>query len=164
VRGTPLPVAAFLGGRILQAVIVAVILVVLVLVVGLLLYGVELDGDRVPALAVSLVIGAATFCALGLAISGFVPDADAAPAVVNISILPLLFISDIFIPTVEAPAWLNNFASLFPVYHFARAMHAVFNPFLEGDAFQLKALLVMAGWGIGAVVVSLRFFSWEPRS
>lgn len=163
VRGTPLPVAVFLVGRILQAVAVAVMLVVLVLAAGIALYGVELESDRVPALCVSLVVGAAAFCALGLALAGFVPNAEGAPAVVNFSVLPLLFISDIFIPTVEAPAWLNHLASIFPVAHFAEAMHAAFNPYETGAAWEVKDLAIMAAWGVAGVAVALRYFTWEPR-
>ena len=163
IRGTPLPAAAFLGGRIIQAVIVAIMLVVLVLAAGIVFYGVDLQSDRVPALFVSLVVGAAAFCALGLAITGFVPNADAAPAVVNVSVLPLLFISNIFIPTSESPAWLNDFASLFPVVHFARALHAAFNPFETGSAFEVKDLIIVAAWGLAGVAVALRYFTWEPR-
>jgi len=163
VRGTPLPPAAFLCGRILQAVGVALILVVIVLVAGVVFYGVEVDGDRLPALAVSLIVGAAAFCALGLAVTAIIPNADAAPAIVNATVLPLLFISNVFIPTSDAPAWLTDFASLFPVVHFAEALHRVFNPFETGNGFDATNLLVMAAWGVAGVALAVRFFSWEPK-
>jgi ABC-2 type transport system permease protein len=163
VRGTPLPPAAFVGGRILQAIGVTVILVVIVLAAGILAYSVDLDSEKIPALAVTLVIGAGAFCALGLAVTAIVPNADASPAVVNASILPLLFISDIFIPTSDAPDWLRDFASLFPVAHFASALHTIFNPFDPGSGFEAKALAVIAAWGVLGVALTLRFFSWEPR-
>ena len=163
VRGTPLPPLAFLVGRILQATVVAVLLVAIVLAMGVLFYGVDPPGERFPAFVVTLVVGAAAFCALGLAITGFIPNADAAPAVVNASILPLLFISNVFIPTESAPGWLNDFASLFPVSHFAAALHATFSPFETGSGFDLKSLLVIGGWGLAGVAIAARFFSWEPR-
>jgi ABC-2 type transport system permease protein len=163
VRGTPLPPVAFLSGRILQAIGVALILVVIVLAAGAAFYGVEIPEDRLPALVVVLIVGAASFCALGLAVTAIIPNADAAPAVVNATILPLLFISDIFIPTSDAPEWLTGFASLFPVVHFAEALHRVFNPFETGNGFDAKNLLVMAAWGVAGVALALRFFSWEPK-
>ena len=163
VRGTPLPTSAFLAGRVLQAVVVAVVLVVVVVTVGALFYGVEVPGERLPAFAFTLAVGAAVFCALGLAVSGLIPNADASPAVVNASILPLLFISDVWIPMDNAPDWLRDFASLFPVVHFANGLHASFDPFATGSGFEAKSLAVLGAWGVAGVVVALRFFSWEPR-
>ncbi|HEU0075585.1 MAG TPA: ABC transporter permease [Dehalococcoidia bacterium] len=162
-RGTPLPTAAYLGGRILQAIWVAVVLVVLVLAIGVIFYGVDLPGERMPAFIVSLMVGAACFCALGMALSAAVPNEDAAPAVINGSILPLLFISNVFIPTSNAPGWLNDFASLLPVVHLANALHASFNPFVSGSGFEWKDLAVMATWAAFGIAISMRYFSWEPR-
>jgi ABC-2 type transport system permease protein len=162
-RGTPLPPLAYFIGRILQAIGVTFILVVIVIAAGTLLYGVELEADKAPWLIVTLIAGSACFCALGLAITGFVPNADAAPAVINASILPLLFISNVFIPTADAPSWMNDLASVFPVSHFANSLIAGFNPFVEGSGFDLESLLIMAGWGIVGTAIAMRYFTWEPR-
>ena len=163
IRGTPLPAIAFLTGRILQAIGVSIVLVVVVLVMGVLFYGVDLPGSTFPAFVVTLLVGSACFCALGLAVTAIIPNADASPAVVNASILPLLFISNVFIPTESAPSWLNDFASVFPVVHFASAMHTAFSPFETGSGFEAKALAVMIAWTVVGIALSARFFSWEPR-
>jgi ABC-2 type transport system permease protein len=164
VRGTPLPPVAFIGGRILQATTVALILVVIVLAAGVAFYGVDLPEERLPALIVVLVLGAAAFCALGLAVTSLVPNADAAPAVVNATILPLLFISDVFIPTANAPSWLTSIASAFPVIHFAEGLHTVFNPFETGSGFDPASLAVIAAWGVLGLGLAVRFFKWESQS
>ncbi len=163
VRGTPLPASAFLLGRIVHAVFIALLLVVIVVGAGVVFYGVDAPGSRLPAFALSLIVGAAAFCALGLALTAAIPNADASPAIVNASVLPLLFISNVFIPTETAPDWLNDFASIFPVVHFAEAMHAGFDPFATGSGFEAKALAVLGAWGVAGVLVAVRFFSWEPR-
>jgi ABC-2 type transport system permease protein len=162
-RGTPMPPVAFFGGRILQTVLVTLLLVFIVIVFGAVLYGVELQTEKLPALVVGIAVGAAAFCALGMAMSGLIPNADAAPAVVNAVILPLLFISDVFIPMHDAPTWLRDFSSLFPVSHLARTMHSAFNPLDAGAGFEVKSLLVMAGWGLVGLAAAVRYFSWEPR-
>ncbi len=163
VRGTPLPAAAFFVGRILQATVISITLVVLVLAIGTIFYGVDLPSARAPAFLLALIIGAAAFCSLGIALTAVIPTADAAPAVVNALVLPLLFISDVFIPTENAPGWLRDFASLFPVVHFAEALHAAFDPFLTGSGLDVKGLLVMVVWGLIGVAVAVRFFTWERR-
>ncbi|HEX5370378.1 MAG TPA: ABC transporter permease [Dehalococcoidia bacterium] len=163
VRGTPLPSLAYILGRIIQAVGVTFLLVVVVLFCGIVFYGVNLDASKIALLIVALILGAGCFCTLGLAITGFVPNADAAPAVVNASILPLLFISNVFIPTEQAPGWINSFASIFPVRPFADSLFAVFNPLQSGSGFDVKDLILMAAWGLVGIALALRYFSWEPR-
>ena len=163
VHGTPLPGWAYMFGRIGHSVLLSVLLVVIVTAAGVVFYGVDMPTNTVPAFLVTLVVGAATFCALGLAIMTVIPNADASPAVVNVSILPLLFVSDVFIPLQDAPGWLTTFAGVFPVQHFSMAMHTAFNPFETGAGFEPVHLLAMAGWMVGGAAVAVRFFSWEPR-
>ena len=163
VRGTPLPSWAYLFGRIAHSVLLAILLVVIVTGAGVLFYDVDIPTNTLPAFVVTLVVGAATFCTLGLAITSVIPNANAAPAIVNASILPLLFISDVFIPLDEAPAWLKTLADIFPVRHFALALHTSFDPLQTGAGFERVNLLVMGGWLAGGFLVALRFFRWESR-
>jgi ABC-2 type transport system permease protein len=162
-RGTPMPPVVYFAGRILHTVAVTALLVGIVIGFGMSLYGVELQGEKIPAMVAAILVGAAAFCALGLAITGFIPNADAAPAMINAVILPLLFISDVFIPMENSPAWLKDLASVFPVSHLAESMHAAFNPLTGGSGFEVKSLAVMAAWGVVGLVVAVRYFSWEPR-
>ena len=162
-RGTPLPVWTFLFGRIVHSIALAILLVAIVAAAGTLFYGVDVPTNTSPAFLLTLAVGAGTFCALGLAVTAAIPNAEASPAIVNGLVMPLLFVSDIFIPLEDAPAWLTTFANVFPVKHFASAMHAAFNPFETGTGFEWVGLLVMAGWLFGGLVLSVRFFSWEPR-
>jgi len=163
VRGTPLPPWVYLAGRIVQAVFVAGLLVVIVAAFGAIFYEVRVPWDRLPALVLTLSVGAASFCALGLAIAGIIPNADSAPAIVQFSILPLNFISNVFIDMRGAPAWINTLSELFPVRHFADALLAVYDASHPGPAFAWGDLAVLAAWGIAGLLVALRFFSWEPR-
>jgi ABC-2 type transport system permease protein len=158
-RGTPLPAWAYLAGRIIHAVVIGVLLVVIVAAFGALFYNVAVPWAHLPELALTLVLGAASFCALGLALTAFIPNADAAPAVVNATILPLLFISNVFIRLDGAPAWIDTLSSVFPVRHFANAMLAIY----AGTPLAWSDLAVITAWGAAGVLIALRFFSWEPR-
>ncbi len=163
IRGTPLPSWSFLFGRIVHAIILSVLLVAIVTAAGALFYGVDIPTNTLPAFLVTLALGGGAFCALGLAIAAIIPNADASPAIVNASILPLLFISDVFIPLQDAPYWLTTFASVFPVKHFSAALQTSFNPFETGAGFEWIHLLIMAGWLLAGLLVSVVFFRWEPR-
>ena len=161
-NGTPLPSSAYFGARMLHALSVAVLLVVITAGFGRLLYSASIPtGLTLLRFLVMLLVGAASFCALGFAITAVIPNADAAPAIVNASILPLLFLSGVFIPLgSNAPAWIVWIARIFPVWHFAKGMQAGF----LGTAFSWTDVVIVAAWGLAGLLASVRFFSWEPRT
>jgi ABC-2 type transport system permease protein len=163
VRGAPLPAWAYLAGRIGQAVTVALLLVVIVAAFGAVFYDVQVPWGRLPALVVTLAIAASAFCALGLALTAFIPNEDAAPAVVNAVILPLLFISNVFIRIDGMSGWLPTVSDLFPVRHFADAMMTIYDPRTTGAGFSVGHLAWIAGWGIVGLGVAVWRFNWEPR-
>jgi len=165
-RGTPLPSWAYLFARITISVMIGALLVVIIGGFGRLAYGVPIPPLRtLPALIVTLVVGSATFCALGLAVTGFVPNVDAAPAVVNASIFPLLFISDVFIPIqTDSPRILTWLATVFPIKHLSHAIISVYNPLTQGSAFESKDLAIMGAWALAGVLFALKYFRWEPRA
>lgn len=162
IRGTPLPPWAYLAGRIGHAVLVALLLVAIVAAFGALVYGVAVPWDALPAILLVLAISAAAFSALGLAVSGLIPNADAAPAVVNATILPVLFISNVFIQMENAPDWLDAISHLLPVRHFADAMMELYARGADAGV-PWTEVGVIALWGVIGVVAAVRFFSWEPR-
>jgi ABC-2 type transport system permease protein len=161
-NGTPLPSAAFLGARMLHALFVAILLVVITAGFGRVAYGADIPtGVTLVRFLVMLLVGAAAFCALGFAVTAVIPNADASPAIVNASILPLLFLSGIFIPLgSNAPAWIVWIARIFPVRHFAGGLQAGF----LGTTFSWTDVLIVAAWGLGGLLLAVRFFSWEPRA
>ncbi|HEY7282364.1 MAG TPA: ABC transporter permease [Actinomycetota bacterium] len=162
IRGTPLPAWAYMFGRIVHAILVSLLLVAIVIVFGVVFYGVRVPTDRLLPFIVTIIVGAACFSALGLAVTSIVPNADAAPAVVNATILPLLFLSGVFIPLQPGNPWYVLLAKFFPVYHFAHAMLAAyFGAQIREAAWQWRDLLVIAIWGLFGALVAVRRFRWE---
>ena len=163
IRGTPLPSWSYLFGRIVHAVLVAILLVAICAVFGRIFYDARLPISTIGPFLLTLVVGAASFCTLGLAITCVIPNADASPAIVNASILPLLFISDVFIPLENPPAWLDITAKIFPVKHFVEGMLASYFPLPGQSSIKGWDLLIVAAWGVAGLIFAIRFFSWEPR-
>jgi ABC-2 type transport system permease protein len=162
IRGTPMAAWSFMVGRILHALLVTLLLVVIVVAFGALFYEAEVPSDTMPAFLATVAIGAASFSALGLAVTAVIPNADASPPIVNASILPLLFLSGIFIPIQDPNAWYVTLAKVFPVYHFAQAMNSAYFS-VSGSGFEAGNLLILGAWGLAGVILAVLFFSWEPR-
>ena len=163
IRGTPLPAFSFLFGKIAHNTLISALLVVIVTAIGAFLFNVPLPTKTALSFLATLLLGAATFSCLGVAVTTLIPNADAAPAVVNASILPLLFVSDVFIPMDQAPSWLNMVADVFPVKSFSTALQDAFNP-LEGTAgFNIHSISIMSVWLFAGLAAAIKFFSWKPR-
>jgi ABC-2 type transport system permease protein len=162
IHGSPLPVWSYMAARIAHAIVVAILLVVICAAFGAVFYGATLPTTTLPAFALTVVVGAAVFSILGVAVTALIPNADASPAVVNASILPLLFISNVFIPLENPPQWLDILGKIFPVRHFADALIGSFFA-LSGSGLHTNDLLVLGAWAVAGLVVALRFFQWEPK-
>ncbi len=161
VRGAPLPAWIYLGGLIGNSVVVGILLTVLVIAFGVVAYGVSFPGNAL-GLTATLIVGAACFCALGLAVTTVIPNADAAPAIVNLVFFPLLFISGTFFP-ISRGSVLAKIASVFPVRHFITGTFAAFDPHAH-TSIRGTDLAVMAVWGAAGLIVANRRFQWEPST
>lgn len=163
IHGTPLPVWAFVSGRIITAIVVALIALVVTMTVGMIVYGVELVPRALPGLLLSVVVGIACFAALGLALAAVAPNADAVPAIANATLLPLAFFSDIFLISETMPRWMDIIGSAFPLKHFANAVAGGVNPTIPGAGIFPDHLAVMAVWMVVGLALALRFWTWQPR-
>jgi ABC-2 type transport system permease protein len=163
VRGTPLPGWVFIAGRVGNSLVVSVLMVLLVAVIGSLVYDVTIPTDTLPSVLVTLAVGAFTFCCIGFALTAVIPSEEAAPAITNATVLPLYFISGIFIPESEIPDGVLHFADAFPVRHFFEAFFEAWDPNTTGAGFALGDLAIVLAWGVAGLVAALLTFRWEPR-
>ncbi|MGN6217581.1 MAG: ABC transporter permease [Solirubrobacterales bacterium] len=162
-RGTPMPPWVFIAGRVGNSIVVALLMLILLAASGGVLYGVSVPWERLPAILLALVVGAASFCCLGIALTALIPSQDAAAAIVNALLLPLYFLSGVFIPEDQLPNGVITFANFFPVRHFFDAFFDAYVP-AGGPAVSWDNLAVVAAWGIVGLVLAIKFFRWTPRS
>jgi ABC-2 type transport system permease protein len=163
-RATPVPAAAIIAGRALTAVVVALGIAAVLLGIGWVGYDAHVPAHTAPALIVTIVVGALSFCCLGFALASVIRDEDAAQPITQAVMLPLYFISGIFVAITALPNWLVDIARLFPVRHLASALLVAYNPHTTGAGFAAGDLLVVAAWGAAGLAVALRRFSWLPRT
>jgi ABC-2 type transport system permease protein len=160
IRGTPLSPGVFLSGIVGNAVVVAAILTVLTITLGVTAYGVTLP-HRYLGLVVTIALGAFCFTSCGAAVATFIPNEDAAPAIVNFVMFPMLFISGIFgkIANTSAP---GRIAAVFPVRHLAQQLADVFDPTVHGNGISAVHVAVLLAWGAGSLLVAAKRFRWDP--
>jgi ABC-2 type transport system permease protein len=162
-RATPVAAWVLIAGRAAVAVAVALAVVIAIIVIGRLAFGVPVPGSTLPGVVVASVVGAFSFCCLAFAVASFISSADAAQPILQAVTLPLYFISGVFVPDSNDPRWLRDIANVFPVRHLAQAELRGFDPGASAPGIAWWHLLVLAGWGLGGLVVAIRCFRWSPR-
>ena len=161
-RATPVPAWVLIAGRTLTAIAVSLAVMIVVLLIGRFAYGVKLPTSTIPGVIVTAVIGACTFCCLAYAFVTVIHSADAAQPMVQAIMLPLYFISGIFIPNVNLPGWLKDVAMVFPVEHLADGLHHAFDPATHGSGIVWSDLGVLVLWAAAGLAIALTRFSWTP--
>ena len=161
-RGTPMPAWVFIAGRVGNSAVVALLMLGVIAALGRVLYGVAIPWGELPAIVFTLLVGAAAFCCLGIALTAAIPSQDAAAPIVNALLLPLYFLSGVFIPDDQLPSGVIHFADVFPIRHF---FEAFFNVYLPGGSASLDwgNLAVVVAWGVAGLFLAVRYFRWTPR-
>ncbi|HEX3785347.1 MAG TPA: ABC transporter permease [Pseudonocardiaceae bacterium] len=155
-RATPLPAWIYFIGLLAHCVMISIVEVALIIGIGKL-YGVPLP-THWAAILVTLVLGAASFCALGVAVASLIRNSEAAPAVVQFVLFPLVFISGTYFPIHSEV--LNKIAGALPVLPFNQAL---LGPFAQNTGFEWSHLAVLLIWGVGGAAVAISRFRWDPR-
>jgi ABC-2 type transport system permease protein len=160
-RSTPLPPPVYVAALLVSTLLVFALQTVALFILGRALYGTPFPSD-LGSLAVTIVIGAAVFAALGTAIASVIRSAEGSSAVVNFILLPMAFLTGSFGPTHRYPSVLRAIGDVLPLKYFVKLVNAVY---LHGDGFwtQPGALAVLAGWGVAGMVITALNFTWEPR-
>jgi ABC-2 type transport system permease protein len=161
VRGTPLSPATYLAAVIASMVIVIALQAAAQVLIGRFLL--EADWPASPASFVAvLVIGAASFAALGLAVTTLVRTGEGSSAVVNAIYLPMAFISGAFFSPRDLPRFLEVLSEALPLTFLLRLIRSTF---IEGETLTSSpgALSAVLVWGLFGLVVAARMFRWEPR-
>jgi ABC-2 type transport system permease protein len=163
-RATPVPPAVLVAGQALATLAIAVVMTTILLVIARAAYSVAIPVGALAAMAVAVVVGTLSFACIGYAVAGLIGSPDSAQPIVQLTLLPLYFISGVWIPTANLSHTLRSVASVFPVEHLAASMHSatIYGSF--SAAVSPSDLLVLALWGLGAVAFAARRFSWLPST
>jgi ABC-2 type transport system permease protein len=169
--GTPMPRAAYFVGKIFMVLVVSVIETVILLAIAVAFYNLKLPataGKWVTLIWVSLL--GITACTLaGIAYSSIARTGRGAPATVTPVALVLQFTSGVFFVYTNIPAWMRDFAAIFPLKWMCQGMRSVFLP----DSFAAREVahswelgrvaLVLGAWCVAGLLLCLFTFRWTDR-
>ena len=161
IRATPLPPATYLLAVLVSTFVVFVIEAVLMIIIGKVLFDIAFP-ERLGSLFGVLVIGAASFAAMGLGLTALVRSAEGASAVVNFVYLPMAIISGTFFTPKEFPPYLRAIADVLPLTYFTKLTREVMvhDKPIWSEAGSVGVVLL---WGAIGLVGAVRGFRWQPR-
>ena len=155
--GSPLTRPQLLVAKMAAVVAVEVVQFALLIAIAFWLLGWRPPpGAPLSLLVVGLVLGTIAFAGLGLAMAGGL-RAELTLALANALFLAFLLLGGIVLPIDQLPAPLNTLAAILP----AAALADLFRAAFGASANVVWSVVVLAAWGIGAIVIAARTFSWE---
>jgi ABC-2 type transport system permease protein len=161
VRATPLPPPAYLGALLGSTVLVFALEAAAMIVLARLAYHVGVP-DALGSLVLELLLGAAAFAALGIALTAAIRSAEGSSAVVNVILLPMAFLSGSFGPTRHYPHVLRVIADVLPLTYLIRLVR---DTIVAGEPIWHRpgSIGAVAAWGFAGLVLAVRYFRWDPR-
>jgi len=161
IRATPLPPATYLAAVLISIMIVFALQAAALFVLGHVLKSTPWP-TQIFSLVLTLLLGAATFAALGVAISGYIRSLEGSSAALTIIVLPMAFLSGSFSERQNYPEVLRAIGDALPLKYLLDALKHIY---LDGGQLwdDPTAVLVLVAWGVFGIVVAMRKFRWEPR-
>ncbi len=156
---TPLPRTHLILSEITVRLLLAVIQTLLIIIIGRLFFGVTIIGSWWKVLGVVL-LGAATFVSIGYMLVSFARTEESGMGIIQVVQFPMMFLSGIFFPINILPAFLKPVVNAIPLTYLGDLLRNIMTgiPLEKGV---LTNLLVLVGWLVVSLAVTIRFWRWE---
>ncbi len=159
IKVSPLPLSRFLGSELTAALIMCFLQAVVLLVIGKLVFKIHVRGNFLY-IAVLVLLGAASFLALGFMVASLSKTLKTAEMTSNAITFPMMFLSGVFFPLSIMPPFLAAIARLLPLYYLGHALREVM---IMGKPIWMVwgDIAVLVGVGIVCFLASVKLFRWE---
>jgi ABC-2 type transport system permease protein len=159
-RATPLPAWGYFAGHIIATVLLADAAGLILVLVGVEMAGLHLTGGAIGGLLVAGSLGALALAAAGTAITPLLTSAQGANPLLTLTFIPLIIFSGGFGSLSGLPHWLSTVMSYLPA-----------QPMIDGVTRALdhsadlsgRDLAVLMAWALGGLLISVRYFRWDPH-
>ena len=156
-RVTPLRTSTLALGITISQFLFITLGIIVLFVVGFIFFDIQVLGSWAALIGIT-VFGMLTFLALGSAIGSAVGSWRAASIVTWIFFMPMLFLSNLFMPIDIFPGWLQPICRALPLTPMNILLRDIVYGFPLDELWQLG---VMAGWLVVGIIITVRFFRWE---
>ena len=156
---TPMRRSHYLLAQVLGRLVFLLPEIAILVGVGWLVFGVAVRGSLWLLLVTSLV-GAMTFCGLGLLIASRARTIEGASGLANLVMLPMWLLSGVFFSSERFPERVQPVVRALPLTALNDALRGVITEGQSPAAVAAK-LAIVAAWGLASFLVALRIFRWR---
>jgi ABC-2 type transport system permease protein len=156
---TPMRRGEYLLAQILGRLVFLLPEIVVLVGIGWLLFGVAVRGS-ILLLVATCLLGAMSFCGLGLLIASRVKTVEGASGIANLVLMPMWILSGVFFSSERFPDAVQPLIKALPLTALNQALRGIMTEGrgLTGIAPQLAILIA---WGAVSFGVALKIFRWR---
>jgi ABC-2 type transport system permease protein len=156
---TPMRRGHYLFAQILGRLVFLIPEMIVLVGAGWLLFDVGVRGSLALFLTICL-LGAMTFCGIGLLIAARVGTIEGASGLANLVMLPMWVLSGVFFSSERFPDPMQPFINALPLTALNQALRGVM---IEASTLPQVGtqLAVLAAWGLVSFVIALKIFRWR---
>ena len=157
-RVTPLKTSHFIFSQILTQCIILLLGISLLVGAGIAFFNVRIHGSLASLGLVSL-LGMLTFLSFAFIIASFAPAARSANGLAMFVFIPMMFLSEMFLPLSMLPRFLKVLAKSLPATPLTQTLRDIV---LGTGTLQSNAdnLIILALWLVIGVLLSIKLFKW----
>jgi len=156
---TPMRRSHYLLSQILGRLVFLIPEMAILLGIGWLLFDVGVRGSLLLLIATCL-LGAMTFCGMGLLIASRVTTVEGASGLANLVLLPMWLLSGVFFSSERFPDAAQPFIRALPLTALNEALRGIMTEG-RGLAGIAPQLAIVAAWGLVSFAAALKLFRWR---
>jgi ABC-2 type transport system permease protein len=156
---TPMRKSQYLLAQILGRLGFLIPEMVILIGTGWLFFGVSVRGSLL-LLTLTSLLGAMTFCGLGLLIASRISTIEGASGMANLVMLPMWLLSGVFFSSERFPDAVQPYIKALPLTALNQALRGIMT---EGRGLAAIApqLAIVLAWGLASFAVALKIFRWR---
>ncbi len=156
---TPLTKLDWIVGNVLSQALLNLMLTAIMIAVGWLLFNVRVIPD---AISIALILlGSIMFSGIGMTLSGFIKDVEAASAIGNAIAFPMMFLSGTYFPLEMMPSYIQMISKVMPLTYFSEGLrYSMLYKYPEGIYFNMAIVAVLA---VAFIIVGALVTRWKEK-
>jgi ABC-2 type transport system permease protein len=156
-RVTPLKTSTLVFSFTFSQLVFIALGVIILFAIGKIFFNIQVLGSWAALIGI-IVLGTVTFLALGSAIGSVSRSPRAANVITMLIFMPMIFLSDMFLPISMFPSGLQPICRALPL----TPLNTVLRDIVYGIPLdELWQLGIIAGWLVFGCLITLKFFRWE---
>jgi ABC-2 type transport system permease protein len=156
---TPLTKLDWIIGNVLSQALLNLILTAVMIAVGWFLFNVRV----IPGIiSIALILlGSIMFSGIGMTLSGFIKDVEAASAIGNAIAFPMMFLSGTYFPLEIMPSYIQMISKVMPLTYFSEGLrYSMLYKYPEGIYFNMAIVAVLA---VAFIIVGALVTRWKEK-